>query len=107
MMNGGYVYLLHYHQPISGRHTARHYLGWTWHLSSRMQQHMTGRGARFTQVAYERGITFELAAAWPGSRNYERRLKNRKNAARLCPICRAARRAPDGQLTLDLDEDML
>ena len=103
---GGYVYLLHYHQPISARHTSQHYVGWAYHLSSRIDQHLRGRGSKFTKVAHERGITFELAAVWPGSRSYEREIKNKKLGWRLCPVCRQARQAakrPAGQLALDLD----
>jgi predicted GIY-YIG superfamily endonuclease len=93
--------LLHFAKPISERHTAQHYIGWTPHLYGRIQQHLAGRGARFTQVARERGIPFVIAAAWPGDRNYERRLKNKKHAARLCPICRQAR--DPQQTVMDLD----
>ena len=106
--SGGYVYLLHFERPISENHTAQHYLGWAYHLSSRMQQHLTGRGARLTQVARERGIGFVIAEVWPGTRAYERKLKNRKMGARLCPICRAAAKTRN-QLPLDLDplDDLL
>jgi len=103
---GGYVYLLHFERPISEKHTAQHYIGWAYHLGSRMQQHLKGRGARFTQVAKERGIPFVIAAAWPGDRTYERELKRKKHASRLCPICRKAH--DPRQLALDLtDEDLL
>ena len=101
----GVVYLLHFHRPISDKHSAQHYIGWAFHLSSRMEQHMRGRGARFTQVAHARGITFEIAAIWPGDRHYERKLKRRKAGARLCPICQRAKRA--AELPLELDDDLL
>lgn len=103
----GVVYLLHFDRPISPNHTCQHYIGWCWHLGSRIDQHLKGRGARLTQVAHERGIAFEIAATWPGSKSFERKLKNRKDARSLCPICRAARRHPAGQLTLDLEDDYL
>lgn len=95
---GGFVYLLHFDRPISPAHTAQHYIGWAYRLDSRMRQHLNGRGARLTQVANERGIGFVIAASWPGDRYYERKLKNRKNAARMCPICRTA---------LDLDHAIM
>jgi len=103
----GVIYLLHFEQPISDKHTAQHYIGYAYHLSSRIQQHLKGRGARLTQVAKERGIPFVIARTWRGDRTFERILKRRKNATkRLCPICR--RQPPAGQLTLDLqDEDLL
>jgi predicted GIY-YIG superfamily endonuclease len=105
---GGAVYLLHFERPISEHHTTQHYIGLAYHLSSRMQQHLTGRGARLTQVAKERGIGFVIAAIFPGDRNYERLLKRRKMGWRMCPICRQAARTRN-QLALDLDplDDLL
>lgn len=81
------VYLLHFERPISPDHTTRHYLGWTNDLYRRLRAHEQGRGARLTQVALERGISWQLVAIWPGDRGYERLLKRRKCAPRLCPIC--------------------
>ena len=101
----GYCYLLHLDAPLSDKHTAQHYIGYCRHLPSRMAQHLSGRGARFMQVARERNIGFVIARTWPGDRSYERKLKNRKNAPKLCPICRSF--APTGQLVMDLDDDLL
>lgn len=84
----GTVYLLHFSEKISGH--AGHYLGWASRLEARIEHHRAGTGARLTQVAAERGISFEVARTWSGDRNLERRLKNRKNAGRLCPVCLAA-----------------
>jgi predicted GIY-YIG superfamily endonuclease len=83
----GTVYLLHFDRPISPKHTAQHYIGWTSYLPGRALAHLQGRGARLTQVARERGIGFVIARTWPGDRYFERYLKNRKNAPKLCPIC--------------------
>jgi hypothetical protein len=108
---GGYVYLLHYRDKIGDpgnpRAQAQHYVGWCYNLSSRMQAHMRGRGAALTRAFFERGITFELAATWPGSRRYERAMKRRKMGWRMCPVCRAARRQPAGQLMMNLNDDLL
>ena len=84
------VYLLHFTEPLA--HT-RHYTGWTpdQNLSSHIEDHRTGRGARLTQVAVEHGIGLELARTWPGSRWRERQLKNQGSASRHCPTCKAAR----------------
>ena len=101
----GYCYLIHLDTPLSERHTARHYLGYCRHVPSRMEAHRTGKGARFMQVVRERGISWSIARIWPGDRAYERKLKNRKNAARLCPLCK--RMPPAGQLPLDLEDDLL
>lgn len=91
------VYLLHFDKPFIGQRrnehaqrvqVARHYIGTTRSLNKRMADHRAGRGARLMQVITEAGIGFEIARTWPGGRHVERYLKDRKNAARLCPICR-------------------
>lgn len=78
-----YVYLLHFDQPISERHTCQNYIGYTDNLSSRIKDHTSGNGARLTQVARERGIKFTVARVWKGTRELERKLKNRKNGNKL------------------------
>jgi hypothetical protein len=84
----GTCYLLHYDRPIADGRPAQHYLGWTRYLPARALAHLQGRGAKITQAAHQRGIGFVIARTWPGDRNFERRLKNRKEGPRLCPICR-------------------
>ena len=102
----GVVYLLHFERPISNGHTCQHYLGWCLDLDARIAAHRAGRGARLTQVAIERGIDFEVVATWAGDRTVERRLKNRKESPRLCPICFPRQRPvqPAEQLALNLDD---
>ena len=100
-----YVYLIHLDQPLSPNSPSRNYIGYTRHLPSRMEAHFKGRGARFMQVARERNISWCVARIWPGDRVHERLLKRRKNAPKMCPICQ--RTPPAGQLTLDLEEDLL
>ena len=80
----GVIYLLHFSRPF--KH-ARHYVGFTSDLTARLSAHNKGQGARLLQVAIEAGITFQLARTWKGTRRDERRIKNSKNAPRLCPIC--------------------
>jgi hypothetical protein len=85
------VYLLHFTQPISPKHTCQHYIGFAESWPDRVMQHRIGDtgAARLCQVAKQRGIGFVVARLWPdGDRTLERRLKNRHNAPRLCPICR-------------------
>jgi hypothetical protein len=85
-MSAGHVYLLHFDRPY--KH-ARHYLGYTSKsLRERLERHRAGAGARLIEVITDAGITFEVARRWSGNRALERRLKNRHNAALLCPICR-------------------
>jgi hypothetical protein len=81
----GTIYLLHFKQPY---HHARHYLGWTeGTLETRLDRHMVGNGARLVSVVTEAGIGIEIARLWSGTRESERKLKNRKNSPKLCPIC--------------------
>lgn len=98
-------YLLHFDAPLGNldnpRGQAQHYLGHADRLDRRALQHLTGRGAKITQALHQRGIGFCIARTWPGSRSFERKLKNRKNARKLCPICCA--QPPAGQLVMDLD----
>lgn len=84
------IYLLHFEEPISEDHTAQHYVGSTNSLAARMQSHRLGHGVRYIQVAHERGIRFEVARVWLGPRTLEYRIKNRKSAPRLCPLCSAS-----------------
>lgn len=86
----GIVYLLHFSAPVHPFRPARHYIGWTSEekgAEGRLQDHQTGQGARITAAASGRGISFIIARTWKGSRRFERRLKCRKNAPRLCPLC--------------------
>lgn len=97
------VYLLHFDAPIApGRHTAQHYIGFAEVrlFGERIEEHRCGHGARLTQVAHERGIGFTIAHVWYGDRTFERRLKNRKMAPRICPICR-------GKMNLAAIDDLI
>jgi hypothetical protein len=84
----GTVYLLHFTKPY--KH-ARHYMGFTTDLPSRIAMHSEGRGARLVEVVIGHGIGFVLARTWQGDRFLERALKRRRMAPRYCPICRAER----------------
>lgn len=91
------VYLLHLNQPLprgvspTGKPLqAAHYIGYADDLEGRLHHHRQGTGARFTQVCCERGIDWTVARTWDGEqadRTFERRLKNGKDAKRLCPLC--------------------
>lgn len=85
------IYLLHFERRISPRHTTQHYLGIAKDLEARLADHASGQGARLTQVAVERGISWTVVRTWKGDRTFERRLKNRKHANYLCPLCGRAR----------------
>ena len=85
------VYLLHFDRPY---HHARHYLGFTDDLGTRIALHKAPTGSshhRLMQVIYAAGIGFVVARVWElGDRALERKLKRRKAGPRLCPICRGA-----------------
>lgn len=83
------VYLYHFSEPVSDH--ASHYLGFTDDLDKRDWLHQHGKGARLLQVAKERGIKFWIVRTWPGDRKLERKLKNRKHAPALCPVCAGAK----------------
>lgn len=82
--NHSTVYLIHFNRPY--RH-ARHYLGFTTNLDKRITDHLCGMGARLLEVVTAAGIEWRLARIWPGNRELERKLKRRKDAPRICPIC--------------------
>lgn len=87
----GTVYLLHFDPglPITGARVARHYLGWTeGDVDERVRLHLTGRGSPLVRAAVAAGCTITLARTWPSvDRHFERRLKRRHEAPRLCPQC--------------------
>lgn len=88
------VYLLHFEKPIgneqNSRAMAQHYIGFTDHLDDRIAKHRIGQsGAGLVRAFFEKGIGFEVARTWDKGREFERHLKlHRKNARRLCPICK-------------------
>lgn len=110
----GTVYLIHFEQPVGDpsnpRGQARHYLGYTNDLETRIQDHRNtrwerydeplviagrpklgatfGNGATLIGAANAQGIVWQVVRTWSGGRDLERQLKNQKNNPRLCPICR-------------------
>jgi predicted GIY-YIG superfamily endonuclease len=83
-----FVYLLHFDPKL---HHASHYIGFAKSsIEQRVLQHQQGQGAALTKAAVAAGIELKLVRSWEGDRALERRLKNQKNAPRLCPICNIA-----------------
>ena len=93
----GTVYLLHFSEPFGH---ARHYIGWAEDLQRRLAQHRAGQGSNLCRHASMAGVTFTLAATWPGTRSDERRRHRNHHGARDCPVCRggAPRCAPDASV---------
>ena len=79
----GQIYLIHFSGPVSPDHTAQHYLGWAQDAQERLKNHT----AAIVRAAKERGLTCHVVRLWNGTRNDERKLKQRKNTPRLCPVC--------------------
>jgi predicted GIY-YIG superfamily endonuclease len=84
----GVVYLIHFNRAY--KH-ARHYLGYSEDLDKRLTDHLCGMGARLIEVITRAGIEWKVSRTWPGDRNLERQLKNRKEAPKLCPVCAGAK----------------
>jgi hypothetical protein len=86
MPNEGTVYLLHFDRPLSH---ARHYLGFAEDggLEDRLERHRSGRGSKLMAAVVQAQIGFSLVRTWAGNRDFERRLKKRKCAGRICPVC--------------------
>lgn len=87
------VYLLHIYPPF--KH-AKHYIGFTTQevteekILRRVTEHKRGRksSSPMLRAALAAGCTLKLAKVWPtADRNFERKLKNRKNSAAFCPCC--------------------
>jgi predicted GIY-YIG superfamily endonuclease len=92
----GTCYLLHFTEPYAGTpartgnkpQIVSHYLGLApVSLGRRLAAHRSGNGARLIAVISAAGIGWELARTWPPAPGLERRLKKRKKARELCPIC--------------------
>jgi predicted GIY-YIG superfamily endonuclease len=87
----GTVYLIHFHSPL--KH-AKHYIGFTLNLEGRCLDHRKGVGSKLLAAVSAAGIEWSVVRTWDGTRDFERSLKNRKNAPRLCPVC--AKRGTNG-----------
>jgi predicted GIY-YIG superfamily endonuclease len=86
------VYLIHFETPL--KH-ARHYLGFTnSDLEDRLARHRAGGGSKLMRAIKEAKINWSVVRTWEGEnvdRNFERRLKNRKQTHVFCPICRGSK----------------
>jgi hypothetical protein len=82
------VCLLHFDSPLGNeRHQAQHYIGSAKDLNQRLTLHRKGQGSRICAALFERGIGFECVRTWKGGRQFERKLKRRKQASSFCPVC--------------------
>lgn len=93
----GTVYLLcfgEHGRPVAAGRVARHYLGWTeGAVEARIAAHRAGAGSPLVAAVVRDGGEVELVRTWADvDRHFERRLKRRAEATRLCPACIAAGR---------------
>jgi len=81
------VYLLHFSEKVADH--AQHYIGYSdIGIERRLERHLNGNGSRLVRAAVQLGIEVKVARLWPnGDRKFERKLKNRKKARCLCPLC--------------------
>ena len=90
------VYLLHFTVKLGNPRTphgeAQHYIGTSTNVETRLHEHLAGTAAAITRAAVLHGAQLLIVRTWKGSRHEERRLKRRKEAPRLCPLCREAAR---------------
>ncbi len=100
----GTVYLIHIDgQGLETRPGvyAKHYLGWSADHEARMECHAAGRGSRLMAAVKRAGLDWRVVKTWDQTdRHWERRLKNLKNGAKLCPVCVAERRAAGANVHL-------
>jgi predicted GIY-YIG superfamily endonuclease len=78
------VYLIHFEKKYFH---AQHYIGYTHGFKRRMEHHKAGTGSRLLAHLKKIGIAWEVVRKWPGDGNFERKLKNQRNAPRFCPVC--------------------
>jgi predicted GIY-YIG superfamily endonuclease len=81
---GATAYLIHFDEPY---HHARHYLGATYDLASRIEQHRNGIGSPLIRAVNEAGISWGVVRTWRDGFNAEKIAKSIQNNCFLCPIC--------------------
>ncbi len=81
------VYLIHFNEKL---HHAQHYIGFVEkNLKRRIKKHKDNKGAKLLMAINNKGITWDIVRIWEqGDRELERKLKNRKKARCICPVCR-------------------
>lgn len=85
------IYLIHFERPLSH---AQHYLGSSTRVLARLAEHAAGNGARITEVLWELGEEWVLAAAFELKPNSRKTLREIESLAKVrhcspvyCPIC--------------------
>ena len=97
MAQVGVCYLLCFDRPFGH---ARHYLGFSTNLESRLAAHAAGQGANLLKHVRAAGIGWRLVKTWPVTTRVDERRMHRSGHAKRCPACRAARLAARAQLAI-------
>lgn len=84
------VYLIHFDKPLAH---AQHYMGFAdgdeTKIAARLKRHRKNRGSALMAAVNAAGINYDVVRVWPDyTRDDERKLKNRKKARELCPVCK-------------------
>lgn len=84
------VYVLHFDPPY--KH-AKHYIGFTECIDNRFERHCNGGGSPLVKAALAAGCVVSVAHVFEGAdREFERKLKNRKDTPRWCRLCDGERK---------------
>ena len=79
------LYLIHF---AARYEHAQHYLGLSNDVPRRVEEHRSGQGSPLMKAVTQADIPWDVVRTWKDAdRILERRLKNQKNAWRLCPVC--------------------
>jgi predicted GIY-YIG superfamily endonuclease len=81
------VYLIHFDEKF---YHAQHYIGYSADklFDKRIEHHKKGTGSSLMRAIMKAGIGWNVVRTWSNEDgNFERKLKNRKKASGICPIC--------------------
>jgi predicted GIY-YIG superfamily endonuclease len=81
----GFVYLICLNTPLGN---AKHYIGWSKNPEGRLFYHRKGTGSKFLRACNKIGIEYDIVKIWAGDRSLERKFKNLRKSASLCPHCK-------------------
>ena len=79
------IYIIHFNTKLAH---AQHYIGSAADVRARYRAHLNGHGSRIMSAVVNKGISTRCFVIAEGGKVDERKLKNRKNSSRLCPVCR-------------------
>lgn len=94
----GTVYVLHFDRPYDGGHgqVVNHYIGFTeLGVAARNARHHSCHGAALLKAVANAGIDWQVADTYENETiAFERKLKGRGGAKRICSICRGSKYQP-------------